>query len=57
MGIKMDYGFIDPKTGSLEEDIEIIVNNTEVWFYPTALNATLKDGDTIEIYLLPLGGG
>jgi len=57
MGIKMDYAFIDPKTGNLEEDIEIIVNGKEVWFYPTALNTPLKDGDTIEIYLLPLGGG
>ena len=57
MGIEMDYSFIEPETGNPEEDIEIIINGKEVWFYPTSLDTPLKDGDTIEIYLLPLGGG
>ena len=57
MSGQMNYSFIDPGTGDLEEDLEIIVNNKEVWFYPSALDAPLKEGDLVEIYLLPLGGG
>jgi molybdopterin converting factor small subunit len=57
MGEQINFTFIDLETGSLEEDLEIIVNEKEIWFYPSALNTPLKDGDKVEIYLLPLGGG
>lgn len=57
IGGKIEYSFIDPESGHLEEDLEIIVNKKEIWFYPTALNMPLQDGDLVEIYLLPLGGG
>lgn len=57
VGKQIGFEFIDASTGELEEDLEIIINNKEVWFYPTKLDTVLKDGDTVEIYLLPLGGG
>ena len=57
MGKKINFKFFDLETGSLEEDLEIILNGKEVWFYPAALNTPLKDGDKVEVYLLPLGGG
>lgn len=57
VGSQIDFNFIDPVTGVLEEDLEIILNSKDVWFYPTALETSLNDGDIIEIYLLPLGGG
>ena len=57
VGSRIDFSFIDPVTGKLEEDLEIILNNKDVWFYPATLDTSLSDGDTLEIYLLPLGGG
>lgn len=57
MGEQIHFKFIDFKTASLEEDLEIILNEKEIWFYPSALHTPLKDGDKVEIYLLPLGGG
>ncbi len=57
MGRQMDFDFIDKETGRAEEDLEILVNRREVWFYPSVLDTALKDEDLVEIYLLPLGGG
>jgi hypothetical protein len=57
MGDQIHFTFLDLETGSLEEDLEIILNEKEIWFYPSALHTPLKDGDKVEVYLLPLGGG
>ena len=57
MGRQANFTFLDQETGEPEEDLEIILNGKEVWFYPSALDTVLKDGDRVEIYLLPLGGG
>lgn len=57
IGGQIEFSFIHPESGQLEEDLEIIVNKKEIWFYPDALNTPLQDGDVVEIYLLPLGGG
>ena len=57
MGSQTGFNFTDSDTGKLEMDLEIILNAKDVWFYPSALATKLKDGDTVEIYLLPLGGG
>lgn len=57
MGEQIKFTFIDREAGSLEEDLEIILNGKEVWFYPSALDTPLQDGDKVEVYLLPLGGG
>lgn len=57
MGKEIDFGFIDPDSGDLGEDIELILNGKEIWFYPDALNSRLHNGDRLELYLLPLGGG
>jgi hypothetical protein len=57
IGGKIDFNFVDPETGRVEEDLEIILNEKDIWFYPDAMGTELKDGDVVEIYLLPLGGG
>ena len=57
IGGQIEYSFINPESDQLEEDLEIILNKKEIWFYPGALNTPLQDGDVVEIYLLPLGGG
>lgn len=59
MGRQMKLNFIDPDSGrlELEQDLEIILNGKEIWFYPGALNTPMKDGDKVEIYMLSMGGG
>ena len=57
MGREINVSFIDSKTGEIDSDIEIILNGKEVFFYPDSVDTVLNDGDQLEIYLLPLGGG
>jgi len=57
VGQKIDFLFIDTQTGRLRPDIEIIVNGKEIGFYPEGLRKPVRDGDSIEITLIPLGGG
>ena len=57
IGDEMNVSLIDPKTGELEKDLEVILNGKDVFFYPDALNNTLNEDDLLEIFLLPLGGG
>jgi hypothetical protein len=57
LGEKIDFLFIDGQTGKLRPDIDILVNGKEIWFYPEGLGKPVHDGDSIEITLIPLGGG
>ena len=57
LGKEARFDFVDARSGDLEKDLEIQVNGKEVWFYPSGLDRPLEDGDVVEIYLMPLGGG
>ena len=57
VGEKIGFLFIDAQTGILRPDIDILVNGKEIWFYPEGLRKPVHDGDSIEITLIPLGGG
>lgn len=57
VGAEIDFLLLDAQTGKLRPDIDILVNGKEIWFYPEGLKKPLLDGDSIEITLLPLGGG
>lgn len=57
IGKGIDFVFLDAQTGKLKADIEILVNGKEIWFYPEGLKKPVRDGDSIEITLIPLGGG
>jgi hypothetical protein len=57
IGEKIDFIFLDAKTGKLRPDIDILVNRKEIGFYPEGLKKPVLDGDSIEITLIPLGGG
>lgn len=57
VGEQIDFLFIDGQTGKLRPDIEILVNGKELWFYPEGLKRAIYDRDSIEITLIPLGGG
>ena len=57
IGEKIDFVFLDAQTGKLRPDIEILVNGKEICFYPEGLKKSILDRDSIEITLIPLGGG
>jgi len=57
LGEAIDFVFLDGATGKLRPDIEVIVNGKEIWFYPEGLKRLIHDGDSIEVTLIPLGGG
>jgi len=57
LGEVIDFVFLDRATGKLRPDIEVIVNDKEIWFYPEGLQKIIHDGDSIEVTLIPMGGG
>ena len=57
LGEKIDFEFIHPQSGMLENDMELLLNGKEIWFHSNGLNTPLQDGDIVEIYLVPIGGG
>jgi hypothetical protein len=57
MGRMMNSNLIDQESGEIEFDLEILLNHKEIWFHPMGLNTLLRQGDIVEIYPLPLGGG
>ena len=57
IGDDIGFDFIDAHRENLKENVEVIINDKDFWFYPTGLNTRLKDGDSIVVYLIALGGG
>jgi hypothetical protein len=57
IGEQVDFPFIDGRTGKLRPDVDILVNRKEIDFYPQGLKREIHDRDSIEITLIPLGGG
>ena len=57
LGETVDFAFLDRAAGKLRPDIEVIVNGKEIGFYPEGLQKLIHDGDSIEVTLIPLGGG
>jgi hypothetical protein len=57
LGEEIDFLFLDARTGKLRPDIDILLNRKEIGFYPEGLKSPIREGDSIEITLIPLGGG
>lgn len=57
IGEEIGFTFLDAATSKLRPDIEILMNGKEIGFYPEGLNRPIRDRDSIEITLIPLGGG
>jgi hypothetical protein len=57
LGEAIDFVFLEGDTGKLRPDIEVIVNGKEIGFYPEGFERQIHDGDSIEVTLIPLGGG
>ena len=52
-----DFPLVDPDSQKLETYFEILLNDKDIWFYPTGLDTSLKNGDSVHINLIPIGGG
>jgi len=57
IGVEIDFVMLDAFTGDLRPDIEVSLNGKEIWFHPAGLKAPLRQGDAVDIALIPLGGG
>ncbi len=57
LGEKIRFELIDLHGGELETDLEVLVNGKDFRFLPGGIHALIREGDLVEVYLLPLGGG
>lgn len=57
LGEKIRFDLVDPRGGSLETDLEILLNGKDFRFLPRGLDTPLSEGDALDVHLLPLGGG
>ena len=57
LGEKIGFVFVDAATRKLRPDIDILVNGKGIGFYPEGLKRLIRNRDTIDITLIPLGGG
>jgi len=57
VGKKINFAFMDARSGELETDLEILMNGRDFRFSDKGLETALKEDDFVEVYLLPLGGG
>lgn len=40
-----------------EGAVQVLLNGKDIWFYASKLDTAIRDGDVVEIYVMPLGGG
>jgi len=57
LGQQKNFALINPDSGKLATYFEILLNDKDIWFYPTGLDTSLSNGDSIHINLIPIGGG
>ncbi|MGD9077370.1 MAG: hypothetical protein PVJ69_19285 [Desulfobacteraceae bacterium] len=57
LGQQKDFALLDPDSRKLETYFEILLNDKDIWFYPNKLDTSLKNGDSVQINLIPIGGG
>ena len=57
IGRQADFIFTDAEGVQLRPDIEVMINEKNMAFYPTGLKTSVKDGDWVDISLTPMGGG
>ena len=49
---------LDPKNDQVNgSDFTIVLNGKEHPFWPNGLNTLLRDGDEVQVLVMPLGGG
>jgi hypothetical protein len=57
--IEEEIGFvlIDAEGVELRRDVEVLINGKDISFLPSGLKTIMKEGDSIDIALMTLGGG
>jgi hypothetical protein len=57
IGKEADFVFIDARGLMPRRDVEVVINGRDISFLPSGLSTILSDGDSVDITLMPLGGG
>ena len=57
IGKEIGFTFVDAGVVNLRPDVEVIINGKDVLFFPMGLRTELKEGDEVDISMIPLGGG
>jgi len=57
IGKEFTVNFFDSESGNIHGDMQILINGKDYLLIPTQLETPLEEGDSVDIYLLPLGGG
>ncbi len=57
VGKKVGFVFVDVTGERVRKDVEVILNGKDIWFSPAGLKTALRDGDSVEIAQMTLGGG
>jgi molybdopterin converting factor small subunit len=54
---EIGFVFIDADGVALRRDAEVLINGKDIAFLPSGLKTILKEGDSVDIALMTLGGG
>lgn len=57
IGKEIGFVFIDAQGMTLRRDVEVLINGKDIAFLPSGLKTTLKQGDSVDVALMTLGGG
>ena len=57
IGKEIGFVFIDAQGLTLRRDVEVLINGKDISFLPTGLKTILKEGDSLDVALMTLGGG
>ena len=57
IGREFSVNFFDSESGDIHGDLQVIINGKDCLLIPMQLETRLEEGDSVGIYLLPLGGG
>jgi hypothetical protein len=57
IGKEIGFVFIDAEGLTLRRDVEVLINGKDISFLPSGLKTILKEGDSLDVALMTLGGG
>lgn len=57
IGRIIGFPLVDSEGRDIQPYIEIVVNSKDISFLPRGLDTELRDGDSVAVQFLPLGGG
>jgi hypothetical protein len=57
LGGELEYSLLKPGEDVIDDDLEVAINGKSLWAFAEGLQTPLSQGDTVEVYMLTLGGG